>query len=192
MSRRLVHLVVLFIVVGLSGPVGSQPAAYVSPELQRLNVSEQVGQTIPLDIRLVDDLGQPRLIGDYFRNGKPVIIVMAYYNCPMLCTLVLNGLGEAMRVMSLQAPRDFTVLTVSIDPGETPPLAAAKKKNYIANVGQAGLEQGWWFFVAEEKESRRLADSLGFPYFWDEAGKQFAHPAVIMVLTPEGQISRYI
>jgi len=129
MQIRFIHLFVLSVVVGLSAPVGSQPAGYVSPELQRLEVNERVGQTIPLDVRLVDDLGQPRLIGDYFRSGKPVILVMAYYNCPMLCTLVLNGLGEAMRVMSLQAPRDFTVLTVSIDPGETPPLAAAKKKN---------------------------------------------------------------
>jgi protein SCO1 len=187
-----VYLVLLLFVTWLLGPVQSQPAGYTSPELQRLNVIEHIGQSIPLDVRLVDDLGQNRIVGDYFNKGKPVIIVMAYYNCPMLCTLVLNGLGDALRTMSLQAPRDFTILTVSIDPRETPPLAAAKKKNYIANVGRNGLEDGWWFFVTEESESQRLADALGFKYFWDEPNKQFAHPAVVMVLTPEAKISRYL
>jgi protein SCO1/2 len=181
-----------FLLVWLAPPAAAQPADFVSPELQRLNVIEHVGQTIPLDVRLVDDQGQNKVVGDYFKSGKPVMVVMAYYTCPMLCTLVLNGLGEAMRTMSLQAPRDFTIVTVSIDPRDTAALAAAKKKNYIANVGRDGLENGWWFSVTEATESRRLADALGFNYFWDEPNKQYAHPAVIMVLTPEAKISRYL
>lgn len=192
MPLRSVYPYLFLLLTWLARPVWSQPAGYVSPELQRLDVNEHVGQTIPLDVRLVDDLGQNRVVGDYFKSGKPVIMVMAYYTCPMLCTLVLNGLGEAMRTMSLQAPRDFTVVTVSIDPRDTAALAAAKKKNYIANVGRDGLESGWWFSVTEATESRRLADALGFNYFWDEPNKQYAHPAVLMVLTPDAKISRYL
>jgi protein SCO1/2 len=117
---------------------------------------------------------------------------MAYYTCPMLCTLVLNGVATGLHNLDLEPGKDFQVLTISIDTSETVELAKAKKENLLTVLGKAGGDSGWRFFVGEESQIRSLADTLGFHYYYDKKLKQFAHPAVVMVLTPDGRISRYL
>lgn len=169
-----------------------QVAGYQPPELQKIDVVEKTGQTIPLDLVFTNDSGKQVTLSDYFNQGKPVVLVLAYYNCPMLCSLILNGLTEAAKQVSLEPGKDYTILTISIDPTETYDLAAAKKKNYMAQLSILDRPEGWTFFVGEKSQSKALADSLGFLYYYDEKKQEYAHPAVLHVLTGEGQISRYL
>jgi protein SCO1 len=162
------------------------------PELKGVDVTEHLGERIPLDLTFTNDSGETVALGQYFNQGKPVIIVMAYYTCPMLCTLVLNGVATGLHNLSLEPGKDFQVLTISIDTAETVELAKAKKENLLTVLGKAGGDSGWRFFVGEEPQIRALADTLGFHYYYDKKLKQFAHPAVVMVLTPDGRISRYL
>jgi protein SCO1/2 len=162
------------------------------PALKGIDVLEHPGDTIPLDIALTNDKGEAVTLDKYFSDGKPVVLIMAYYTCPMLCNLVLNGVVEAARDMSLTPGRDYRLLTVSIDPTETFDLAAAKKKNYVNSLGRPEAVEGWTFFVADGNQSRRLADAIGFMYYYDDEHQQYAHPALITILTGSGVISRYL
>ncbi len=129
-------------------------------------------------------------LGDYFTH-KPVILVLAQYRCPMLCTQVLNGLVRAMLDLSLSAGDEFEVVTVSFDPRETPDLAAAKKKTYLERYGRPGAEHGWHFLTGEDTDIRRLTEAVGFHYTYDAKNDQFAHASGIVLATPSGRISRY-
>jgi protein SCO1/2 len=145
---------------------------------------------LPLDAAFVDPQGRNVRLGDYF-VGKPVLLVFAYYECPMLCTLVLNGLLRAMRALPFDAGNEYNVVTVSIDPGETPELARAKQKEYLKNYGRAGAENGWTFLTGQETEIRRLASAAGFRYEYDPETDEYAHATAIIVVTPEGRLSKY-
>lgn len=162
------------------------------PELQKIDIIEHLGQTIPLDLTFVNDAGDTVKLGEYFHQGKPVIVTLAYYNCPMLCTMVLNGLSDGIRGLSLTPEKDFTVLTVSINPTETATLASAKRTRYMENLGEKGKNDGWRFFVGEESQSRALANAIGFQYYYDEERKEYAHAAGAFVITEDGVISRYL
>lgn len=161
-------------------------------ELRGIDVEEHLGEKIPLNIRFINEDGNPVALAEYFHDEKPVMLVLAYYECPMLCTLVLNGITEGMRHLKLKPGRDFNVLTISIDPEETYDLAAAKKDRYLQALGQPDAVEGWNFFVGEEKQIRTVADALGFKYYYDEERDEYAHPAVVFLLTPDGEISRYL
>ncbi len=127
-----------------------------------------------------------------FFGGKPVILTLVYYNCPMLCTQVLNGLDRSLQAIPHgDLGKDFNVVTVSIDPTERPVLAEAKQAMYAGMYGRPGAEYGWHFLTGEEPEIKRLADAVGFRYAYDPDSKQYAHASAIMLLTPEGKISRY-
>jgi protein SCO1/2 len=173
-------------------PANAQVANFTPQELEKIDVIEHLGETIPLDITFTNDKGETFQLGDYFYQGKPVIIVLAYYNCPMLCSLVLNGLSAAAKQIDFKPPQDYTILTISIDPTETFELAAAKKKNYIEALGIEGADAGWHFCVGDSASSRTLADALGFQYYWDDKQEQWAHPAVLHFLSPDGMITRYL
>ena len=129
-------------------------------------------------------------LGDYF-GKKPVILVLAYYRCPMLCTLVLNGLVQGMRDMPFTVGKEFNVVTVSFDPRETPDLAAAKKKTYIASYGRPGAAEGWHFLTGKPEAIEKLTSAVGFRYVYDAKHDQYIHTSGIMILTPQGKISRY-
>ncbi len=129
-------------------------------------------------------------LGDYFDN-RPVILTLNYYECPMLCTLELNGLVAALRTMSLEPERDFRIVTVSINPKETPELAARKKTQYVKQYGRAGAAAGWHFLTGDEPEIQALAKAVGFRYAFDAESGQYAHAAGIAVATPDGRLSRY-
>src|SRR5262249_2782436 len=126
-----------------------------------------------------------------FFGTKPVILVLAYYRCPMLCTEVLNGLVRGLLDLPFNAGREFGILTVSIDPREGPELAAAKKKTYLERYGRPGAEEGWHFLTGANDSITRLAHAVGFRYQYDARNDQFAHASGIIVLTPTGRISRY-
>jgi protein SCO1 len=162
------------------------------PELKKIDVVEHLGESIPLDLTFTNDAGETVKLGDYFHHGKPVILVLAYYTCPMLCTLVLNGVSDAVKALDWLPGKEFQILTVSIDPSETSELAAGKKARYLDNLGKKGVENGWRFFVGAESQSKALADAIGFKYYYDTEQKMYAHPAVVTILTEDGKISRYL
>jgi protein SCO1/2 len=139
-----------------------------------------------------DENGRDVALGDYFGKGRPVILALVYYECPMLCTQVLNGVTGALQTLSLNAARDFDVIALSFDPRETPTLAKAKKIAYMGRYGRAGTEHGWHFLTGSQEAITRVTHAVGFRYTFDEAIGQFAHGALITVLTPDARISRYL
>ncbi|OGC95754.1 MAG: hypothetical protein A2W25_08980 [candidate division Zixibacteria bacterium RBG_16_53_22] len=170
----------------------SQVAADRVEKLEKIDVDEHLGAGIPLDLTFTNDRGEVVPLSSYFGQGRPVILVLAYYDCPMLCTLVLNGLAKGVDQLDWTPGKEFSLITVSIDPTETAQLAAAKKKTLLESIGMSGTDPGWIFHVGKEPEIKTLADAVGFKYFYDEKIKEFAHPAVVMILGEDGMISRYL
>jgi protein SCO1/2 len=159
--------------------------------LQEIGFDQRLGDRVPLDLAFTDETGRSVKLSDYF-GKKPVVLSLVYYECPMLCTISLNGLAGALEVLSFVPGQEFEVVTVSFNPRETPVLAAAKKKAYMARYKRPGAHAGWHFLTGPKTSVDALTGAVGFRYVWDEATKQFAHPAGILVLTPEGRISHYL
>jgi protein SCO1/2 len=158
--------------------------------LQGVGFDQRLDEQIPLDLNFIDDAGNSVRLGDYF-GDKPVILALVYYQCPRLCTLVLNGLVQGMLEMPFTAGKEFEVVTVSFDPRETWELAASKKEAYLHRYGRPDASSGWHFLTGDEEQIRRLTDAVGFRYRFDAAQKQFVHASGIMALTPQGRLSRY-
>ncbi|WP_322512502.1 SCO family protein [Chloroflexus sp.] len=152
---------------------------------------QRIGEQVPLDAVFRDEQGAEVRLGQFFTTGQPVILVMSYYECPMLCSFVREGVLSALQQVTLTAGRDFQVVNISIDPLETPMMAAGVKTLTIQRYARAGAEQGWHFLTGSEEQIRRVADAIGFKYFYDETIDQYAHAAGIVVLTPEGKTARY-
>ena len=159
--------------------------------LREIGFDQNIDQRVPLDTAFRDEAGAAVRLGDYF-GQRPVVLVFAYYDCPMLCTLVLNGLSSALGVTNLEPGKDFEIVTVSFNPRDTPATAAAKKAAYLERYQRAGAAAGWHFLTGERPEIDRLAGAAGFRYAWDEPTKQYAHPSGVIVLTPEGRLSKYL
>lgn len=189
MNRTLVMIIAGSAVLSLflNERVRAEPGP---PILQSVGFDQRLDQDVPLDLAFVDETGAPVRLGDYF-GDKPVILVLAYFRCPMLCTEVLNGLVRGMLDMRLNAGKDFQIVTVSFDPREKPLLAAAKKQTYIERYGRPGATEGWHFLTGETEAIRVLTKAVGFRYTYDSRHDQFAHASGIMILTPKGRISRY-
>jgi protein SCO1/2 len=160
------------------------------PVLRQVGFDQRLNGQVPLDLPFRDEAGRAVRLGDYF-DTKPVILVLAYFKCPMLCTEVLNGLVRTMLDLPQDLGKDFAAVTVSFDPRETPELAAAKKKTYLERYGRRGAEGGWHFLTGDETSIKRLTEAVGFRYTYDPRTDQFAHASGILVLTPAGKISRY-
>lgn len=158
--------------------------------LKQVRFDQELNHQVPLNLTFRDEHGQTVELGEYF-GAKPVILTLNYYTCPMLCTQVLNGLDRALENIKPTMGKDFNVVTVSIDPTDTPALADAKHAMYTGMYGRPGSAQGWHFLVGRESEIKQLADAVGFHYAYDPDSKQFAHAAGIMVLTPQGRLSNY-
>ena len=173
---------------------GAEPSPVVlePPDaLREVGFDQKLGQTLPLDVPLRDENGREVRLRDYF-GRKPVALDLVYFDCPMLCTVSLNGLASALEVVSFRPGREFELLTISFDAREGPSLAAHKKKAYLARLKRPGAEAGWHFLTGDKSSVDAIAKAVGFRYAWDEETKQFAHPAGLVVLTPEGRISRYL
>jgi protein SCO1/2 len=171
-------------------PELGQSANGLPKALQDVGIDQKLNEQVPLDLVFKDESGKEVKLGDYF-NGKPVVLSLAYYNCPMLCTQVLNGLTGAMKGMSFDAGNEFNVITVSFDPREKPDLAAEKKQVYLKGYQREGAAQGWHFLTGDDESIKKLTQAVGFRYRFDQATNQYAHASGIMVLTPQGKISHY-
>lgn len=171
---------------GQAAPAPAVPA----PNLKNVGIDQHLNAQLPMDLVFTDETGKAVQLANYFTD-KPVILVLAYYRCPMLCTLVLNGLVDTMKKIPFTAGKDFRVVTVSFDPRETPELAAVKKKKYVGSYGRPGAAEGWHFLTGKEDSIRRLTQAVGFRYTYDAAHDQYIHPSGIVLLTPAGKISRY-
>lgn len=158
--------------------------------LRQVDFVQRLDTQLPLDLTFRDESGQTVPLRTYFED-KPVILSLAYYECPMLCTLVLNGLTSALRALSFDIGKQFEVVTVSFDPSETAELAAAKKASHLKDYRRPGSEAGWHFLTGDEASIRALTEAVGFRYAYDPATKQYAHAAGIIVATPQGRLSRY-
>jgi len=145
-----------------------------------------------MGLSFVDDHGVPVTMATYLSGEKPTVLVMAYYNCPMLCNLVLNGVTKAAGGVNWNMGEEYQTVVVSIEPSETYELASAKKTTYLADLGRPGADAGWHFLTGDRSQSKALSDAVGFKYFWDEAQEQWAHPAVVVLLSPDGKITRYL
>lgn len=171
-------------------PELGQTANGLPAALQDIGIDQHLNEQVPLDLIFRDETGRNVKLGEYF-DGKPVILSLAYYNCPMLCTQVLNGMTGSMKGISFDAGREFNVITVSFDPREGPDLAAAKKQVYVGSYQRPGAEEGWHFLTGDQESIRKLTQAVGFRYKFDAATNQYAHASGIMVLTPQGRISHY-
>ncbi|HKK20923.1 MAG TPA: SCO family protein [candidate division Zixibacteria bacterium] len=161
-------------------------------ELSGVKVVEHLGDHIPMDLHFTDDQGKAVTIGDYFHKGKPVLLDLAYYECPMLCNLVMNGVSDGIKGLNLKPGKDYEIVTVSINPKDSVFLAAAKKETYIKALNMPGAENGWHFLVGPADQSKALAEAVGFEYKYLPDKDQYAHPACIFLLGPDGKISRYL
>jgi protein SCO1/2 len=188
-GARAHDLAVIALVLFLA-PARLEAEANRTAILAEVGIDQRLDEQVPLDLEFRDETGAPVEIGRFF-GERPVVLALVYYECPMLCTLVLNGLLSALRTLSFDVGKEFEVVTVSFDPDEKPALAAAKKENVLASYRRAGAERGWHFLTGDAASIERLARAVGFRYRYDAASGEFAHAAAIMVLTPAGRIARY-
>jgi protein SCO1/2 len=180
------------LVAGLAPPAGAQLADQIPPELEEVGVEEHLGARLPLELEFRDSTGSVVRLGDYFDGVKPVVLTLNYYKCPMLCGLQLNGLLDGLRELEWTPGQEFELVTVSINPLETPALAADKKQNYIQRYERPSAAAGWHFLTGQETEIRRLAETVGFGYTYDRSSGEYAHAAVIFIATPDGRLARYL
>ncbi len=182
--RRLLSLLAL-----CSGLVSAVAVAADAPDVK---IVPRPGNQMPPDATFIDDTGQPVTLGSYF-GEKPVILVLAYFRCPRLCTEVLNDLNTGLRgVRPYSAGRDFEIVVVSFDAREKPALAAAKKRAYVDDYARPGTETGWHFLTGEQPEIDRLEEAVGFRAIYDPKGDQFIHDSAVILLTPDGKVARYL
>jgi len=179
------------VLVASASWAGAQPAQEKPAVLRDVGYDQRLGDSVPLDLTFRDEAGRPVTLRSLFR-GRAVVLSLVYYECPMLCTLTLNGLGSALSVLTFDVGKDFDVVTVSFEPKETPALAAAKKKTYLARYRRPGAEEGWHFLTGDAPAVAALTSAVGFRYAWDAETRQYAHPAGLVVLTPDGRIARYM
>ncbi len=204
MTSRSPRAIALVLALALAAPARAQfwtkapgegqprPAAAPPPILQDVRIDERLGSKVPLDLQFTDWEGRPFAFRSLFGAKKPVVLALVYYDCPMLCGLVLSGMAKAMRENGLVLGKDFEAVTVSFDPNEKPAQGAARRRGYLQSMGIPDEGRAWPFLVGAADQSRALADAVGFHYAKDVATGQWAHMAAIFVLAPDGTVSRYL
>jgi len=174
------------------GPRGfAQPAGVRPPVLKDVGIDQLLNSQVQLDLEFRDESGRTVKLAEYFKD-KPVVLSLVYYDCPQLCTQVLTGLLGTLKTLPMTPGKDFINLTVSFDPRETPELAAAKKAEYVRRLNKPGVEEGWHFLTGDERAIQSLTKAVGFRFVWDPVTKQYAHASGLIVLTPQGKVSRYM
>lgn len=203
MNRTLSHILIVTAMLALL-PGAAWAQSTERPErierdpeamlLEKVKVTEHLGDKLPLDLAFTDSTGKAVKLGDYFDGERPVVLAMIYYRCPMLCGLVLNGMTEAFKQMKMTIGEEYQVVVISFDPLETAELAAQNKRGYLAEYGRdtKTVAAGWHFLVGEEKNIKQLAETIGFGYVWEPKTKQYVHKAAIQIVTPDGVLSRYL
>ena len=172
-------------------PPPPKPIAPPPRILKDIGIEQKLNAQVPGDLVFKDEQGKEVRLADYY-GKKPIVLTLVYYECPMLCTMVLNDLVRGMRgIGTLDLGKDYEIVTVSFDPRETSKLAAAKKKQYINEYGRLSAADGWHFLTGEQSQISKLAQTVGFHYVWDDHTNTWAHASGIIVLTPTGKVSRY-
>lgn len=174
---------------GPSGPI--TPSNQMPEPLKTVGYDQNLGEQVPLNLAFRDEAGRPVKLGDYF-GRRPVVMVFAYYECPMLCDMVLQGVTGSLKALSFNAGQQYDVVVVSIDPKETSKLAAETKAQTLSRYGRSGTEGGWHFLTGGQGSILELTRVAGFRYYYDKERDEYAHAAGMMVLTPGGRISRYL
>lgn len=161
------------------------------PQLTGIGIQENPGARLPVDLSFVNEAGDSVTLDDLLDPSRPVIFTLVYYECPMLCTLVLNGLMDGLQDLNLKAGSDYRLITLSIDPRESWELARIKKQNYLPGLGQVP-DSSWTFLTGSEQNIRAVADTIGFKYYYDREQQEYAHAAAVFILTGDGRLSRYL
>ncbi|HSC77715.1 MAG TPA: SCO family protein [Candidatus Acidoferrales bacterium] len=187
--RRCAAVLALWCALSLSGS-GAVRAQSPTEVIQQVAFEQRINRPLPLELVFRDEAGRAVALGDYF-GRRPVVLALVYYECPMLCTYVLDGLVKSLKPLSFNPGQDFDVVVVSFNPKETPELAAAKKENYVRLYGRPGTMRGWHFLTGEAEAIRGLTEAVGFRYLYDTETQQYAHASGVMVLTPQGKLFRY-
>ncbi len=176
---------------GSMGMTGGIVASNVPPKIEHVTFSQRLGERLPLDARLTDESGREVALSEYFGKNRPVVLAFVYYQCPMLCPLVMNGISSALKVVPFTPGKDFDVVLVSFDSRDTPAAANAKKRAHLQHWAVPETADGWHFLTGTEQEIKRITSAAGFTYEWDEETQQFAHVSGLLVATPDGRLSRY-
>lgn len=183
-------LITTFLTLAIAFPAMAQ-LNQKPKELESVDIADKLGAKIPLDLKFKDEHGNDVALSNYFHQGKPVVLVMAYYECPMLCTFVLNALADNVtKISNWKAGREYQIVTVSINPKEKPAMALEKKGNYLATIQMPADSNAWAFLTDPYNNAQKLSDSIGFKYFYDKEQDQYAHPAVTFILSEDGVLSR--
>jgi len=175
-----------------AGGAHAQLAEQVPEVLEEVGVTEHLNAKLPLDLEFRNEEGNWVELRSFFDGERPVILTLNYYRCPMLCGLMLNGVVDGLETMAWTPGEEFEIVTISINPLETPELAKAKKQNYLKRLDRPAVAQGWHFMTGRELEIKRLAETVGFSYTYDPVSQEYAHAAAIFVCTPDGRVSRYL
>jgi len=175
----------------MGGGIMSPPASQRPPGLQFVGIEQHLNAEIPGNLEFRDELGNPVKFGDYFGHGRPVILNLGYYQCPMLCSELLEGLVGSMKALTLELGQDFDVVTLSFNPAETTDMAAAKKRDIMKRYGRANADRGWHFLTGRADQIKALTDAVGFQYEFDPKTGQYAHATAIVLLTPDRHIAEY-
>ncbi|MCU0656988.1 MAG: cytochrome c oxidase subunit II [Polyangiaceae bacterium] len=172
----------------------AMPSDYMPPEFQQVGIKEHLGDRLPLELTLRDEGGAEVKLGDYFKQGRPVVLNFVYHTCPMLCGMVLSGFTASAREHSWTIGKDYDVISISIDPKDTPQLASEKKAHWVKVYGrdEAVTGRGWHFLTGDALAIKRATEAVGFSYYYDARQKQYAHAAAMFLATPDGKLARYL
>jgi protein SCO1/2 len=189
--RLRVKLFLLFLVA--VRPIFAQTNSATPPQLPgKVAIDQKLNAQLPMDLMLRDESGRVVRLGQYFNHGRPVLLNFMYYRCPMLCPMVMDGIANGLTELRFDIGREFDVITVSVDPRDTPEQATAKKETYVKRYGRFGAANGWHFLTGPESAIKKLSNTVGFQYAYDIKMDQFAHGAVLLAVTPQGRVSRYL
>ncbi len=192
MRLTALFLLLAVFVTGALQNAQAQLAEQTVPGTEDVGLDDHIGQMLPLDLTFTDENGETVQLGDYFADGKPVVLSLVYYDCPMLCNLILDGFTRTMTEIPQTPGVDYTIVTVSFDPSETTEQARRQKARHMEMLGREGAEDGWHFLTGGDDNIFALADAVGFRYRWDEDSQQYAHPAALTFAQADGTISRYL
>lgn len=192
MIRVLTWICAVILLSGLPHQSRAQRSGQLSPAQEGAGMTEHLGEQIPGEITLVDEEGETVRLEDFFHEDRPILVSLVYHNCPMLCNLMSDGLAASLDQMAWTPGDQFTVLSVSFNHREGPELARQQKTKYIEQLGRPDAADGWHFLTGSEEQIARLTEAVGFEFRWDEEKQQYAHPAVLAFLSPDGTITRYL
>lgn len=184
-------LLLILLTIGMSHLAAAQ-ANNLPPELRNVGITEKLGDRIPGDITFINEQGEEVRFDEFLSRGKPLLITPIYYECPMLCNLILNGVTYGFQELAWQVGRDFEVLTFSIDPDESYELARDNKESYLRLLGKPEVASGWHFLTADQQNIDRMTDALGYGFEWSDEAQEFLHGSSIMFVSPDGMITRYL